>query len=63
MNNETTILFHKVRWFLTNEDTNILLEEWKQSIKDFIYNGYREGEFAVEFNNESNSLRWLILFD
>jgi hypothetical protein len=63
MNNEKSILYHKVRWFLTNGDTDFLSESWEKSIKKFICAGYREGEFAVEYNLQEDSLHWLILFD
>ena len=60
MNNEATILFHKVQWFLNENDTKVLDENWEQFIRDFIYQGYKEGSFEVEFNNETDLLIWRI---
>lgn len=62
MSNETIILFHSIQWFLNENETNTFNESWKQSIKDFIYQGYKEGSFEVEFNDEIDYLRWYIDF-
>lgn len=60
MNNTSIILFHKIQWFLTENEANKLEDFWEQSIKKFIYNGFKEGEFEVEYKSETDSLRWFI---
>ena len=46
MKNQARILFHTVSWYLSNNEIHILDEYWEQSIKDFIYQGYKQGSFV-----------------
>ncbi len=62
MNNTVKILFLNIQWFLNENNTDVLEKIWEQSIKDFIYNGYKEGSFEVEFKGEIDYLRWYIDF-
>ncbi|OFX26222.1 MAG: hypothetical protein A2033_02790 [Bacteroidetes bacterium GWA2_31_9] len=58
--NENNILFHRITWFLRENETKNLFECWEIEIKEKIINGYLEGEFEVDFNNINDSLIWKI---
>jgi hypothetical protein len=60
-NNYSRILFHKVKWFLVENDITELISEWREEITQFIIDGYSSGEFEVEYQGENDSLKWQIM--
>jgi len=58
--NNSKILFHNIIWFLREEECISLNETWEEQIFNSIINGYIQGEFAVEINEEMDSLIWKI---
>ncbi|HLD30798.1 MAG TPA: hypothetical protein VJB41_01175 [Patescibacteria group bacterium] len=52
---------NNIQWFLREKDTKILDEYWMSLIEKFIQEGYVEGEFEVEIENETDSLIWKIV--
>jgi hypothetical protein len=59
--NYSRILFHKVQWNLSQNETSELHEEWREQIMQFIYSGCISGEFAVDYNGDSDWLYWEVM--
>jgi hypothetical protein len=60
-NNYSRILFHKVKWFLVENNITELRPEWREGITQFIVDGYSSGEFEVEYQGENDSLKWKVM--
>ena len=59
--NYSRILFHKVKWFLSDADTTELQNEWRKEITQFIIDGCSSGEFEVEYQGENDCLKWEVM--
>ena len=58
--NTQQISSKNIQWFLREKDIKILDEYWISQIEKFLQEGYVEGEFEVEIENETDSLIWKI---